>query len=406
MRVCLLTQYYPPEVTGIGPFTGELARFLAAKGMDVTVIAPYPHYPRWSHQPPFERRRPRRQSERTGGVNLIRKQTYIPSARPNTAARIRYDSSLALASLREVRIWSDAQVGICISPPLQLTAVGALARFGRGVPMILHLQDLVPDAAVAVGMMSDSVLLKVARIVERIAYKSATHISVISPAFRDNIMRKGIPASKITVLPNWVSLAAPNPKTAADFRAKLGIRPDQTLVLYSGNIGRKQGLEMVVNAAQLADRGIHFVIVGAGTERALLAAQMDRMPTTRVSLADLQTDFPSTLAAADILLLPQLEAVTESVAPSKLLSYMAAGRPIIAAVNGQSAAARLVADSGAGMIIPPEDPAALVEAVKTLQADSRRCTEMASAGRHHVGQHFGKERILEKWLRLVESVSS
>src|SRR5450759_3808828 len=203
MRILLMGINYAPEVVGIGPYTTELAEHFAASGHEFSVLTGFPYYPHWEFDAAYRRKRPFT-VERIKGVRVVRSPMLLPGSRHSTFRRILFDSSLAVTSLLASAGIGTLDLVICVSPPLQLGVTAWLIARSRGARLVLHLQDLVPDAALSVGMMSEGRAVRLARRLERFVYSRADRITVISQGFFDNLVAKGVPERKVTVLPNWV----------------------------------------------------------------------------------------------------------------------------------------------------------------------------------------------------------
>jgi colanic acid biosynthesis glycosyl transferase WcaI len=393
---------YAPEVVGIGPYTTELAEHFAAGGHEVSVLTGFPYYPHWKIDPAYRRRRPFL-VQQINGVRVVRSPILLPGSGHATSRRIVFDSSLAATSLLASSGIGAVDLVICISPPLQLGITAWLIARMRGARFQVHLQDLVPDAALSVGMMREGRAVRLARRLERFVYSRADRITVISQGFFDNLVAKGVPEPKVTVLPNWVDTRLFGGAPDLAVRAALGAVNGQILVVHAGNMGAKQGLETIIDAAgELTADDFAVALVGDGNHRTVLEARAGKHGTGNLKFVPLQTDFPAILAAADILVLVQRGQVVDSVAPSKLLSYMAAGKPVVASVNGQSEAAHMVRQAGCGIVTPPEQPGALAHALTTLARDAASCAAFGDAGRRYVTTHNERFRILERWSSLID----
>jgi colanic acid biosynthesis glycosyl transferase WcaI len=270
-------------------------------------------------------------------------------------------------------------------------------------PVLLHLQDLVPDVAVTAGMMREGRLVTAARALERFVYRHVREIGVISQGLQTNLLGKGVPEQKLHLLPNWVETSkfdhSPN---AAAFRASLGVTPTQSLLMHAGNMGAKQDLASLIDAVRgLVPDSAVLALVGDGQDKEALERKVRTEGITNVRFVPLQDDFASTLAAADILVVHQLKAVVDSVAPSKLLAYMAAARPVVAVVNNRSEAADVIGEAGCGIVVPPAEPKLFAAAVEALRRDPARRQLMGHAGRRYVQRHFAKQAVLESWTAAV-----
>lgn len=403
MRILLVGINYFPEVTGIGPYTTELAEHLAAEGHDVSVLTAFPWYPHWRIDPAYRRRWPFL-VERISGVRVIRSPILLPAAKQTSFRRIVFDSSFALTALPASAGIGGLDVVICVSPPLQLGVTAWLIARARRARLIVHLQDIVPDAALSTGMMRAGRAAALSRRLERFVYARADRITVISEGFRENLAAKKVPPHKLGVMPNWVDAGRFQSSSNASVRSALGASNRETLVLHTGNMGAKQGLETVVDAAaQLAGEDIVITLIGDGQSRAALEARAAGLAVDKLKFLPLQSDLPATLAAANVLVLSQRAQVTDSAAPSKLLTYMASGKPIVATVNASSEAGQLIKRANCGLVVPPENPGALAAALRDLHRHPEKHAALGVAGRRHVAEHFDRKMILQRWKELVES---
>jgi colanic acid biosynthesis glycosyl transferase WcaI len=403
MRILLVCLNYAPEVVGIGPYNTGLSEYLASRGHQVSVLTSFPHYPHWRIDPGYKRKRPFL-VEMINGVKVIRSPILLPGTRQNAFRRVLYDSSSSIGALITSMGVGQIDTVICISPPLQLGLAAWLIARSRGSRFLLHLQDLVPDAALSIGIMREGLAIGIARRMERFVYSRSDRITVISQGFEDNLACKGVALEKLHVLPNWVETRQFKGAQDPTIRAALGAADGETLILHTGNMGAKQGLETVVDAAaELANERIVMGLIGDGNSRTGLQAQAARLRLTNIRFLPLQSDFPATLAAADLLVLTQRRSMVDSVAPSKLLSYMASGKPVVAAVNDHSEAARMIRAANCGVVVPPEEPKALAAALRDLHRRPEDRKSLGDAGRRHVAAHYERSDVLAEWTKLIES---
>ena len=402
LHVLLVTSAYAPERTGTAPLNTELCEYLASRGHRVSVVTSFPHYPEWNVFPAYRGRLWQR--ELLNGVTILRSYAYIPSRR-TTMRRILYDTSVGLfAGLRGLAV-DNVDIVLAVSPPLQAGIAGCvLARLKR-VPLLLDLHDLVPDLAIALGMLRNRWAIKMAQTIENRIYLRSDGILVISEEFASNLIRKGVGRSKICFLPLWVDsdLISPGDRVGP-FRRVNGIDEHQTIVLYTGNMGAKQNLENVLEAADRLQtcRDVLFLFVGDGSEKKRLQeyAHNKALPNVRfLPLLPPQPKelLPQMLAGADVLVLNQSAQVVDMVVPSKLFTYMAAGRPIVAAVNRSSQAAACIRNAGSGLVVDPGNPVALAEAISRLKEDREFAADLGSRGRLFVEEHSARKTILSKY---------
>jgi colanic acid biosynthesis glycosyl transferase WcaI len=406
VRILIAGVNYAPEATGIGPYTAGLAEHLAEEGHDVLVSTTFPHYPQWKWQTPVAGWRC---TERLNGVEVRRTRVILPRRRRRASSRIAYDTSFAGAALVNCAAMRRLDVVLCVTPPIQTAFAGALLARRWRVPLILLVKDLPLELALAVGMMRPGRGYRLAEWLERRAYSLADLIVVINQRFERSLSAQHVPPAKVVVIPDWVDveriqLQPPEPC----MRELLGSANGEFIVLHSGSMGEKQGLGVAVEAAGIAGScaPIRLALVGDGPQKAGLERMVRELDIRNVRLLPLQTDsaFPRLLAAADALLLNQRADVLDSVAPSKLLAYMAAGRPVLAAANPESVAARLVTEAECGVVVRPEDPEALAEAMRALSLDAERRRTLGLAGRRFVEQHFERRAVLSQWDSLLADV--
>ena len=390
----------------MAPFTTGLAEHLSSEGNQVSVVTSLPHYPgqrifagyrgRWLFR------------ERINGVDLIRWR--IPMLdRVQTLQRLVYDFSLAPYALMTGLVQPRPDLVITVSPPVQLSwALGLIAR-ARSVPHIMFIQDLPVDLAQSVGMLRPGKLVSLAQSLERLAYRSACALVVITPGFKAKLIARGVPPEKVHMIPNWANLGDILPGQPEQIRSLLGAGPDDFLLVYLGNMGRKQALHAAIDAVGMdhSDAPFRLALIGDGAERQALVEYARRAGVSTVSFLASQPPerMASVMAAADALLLPQRADVVDSVAPSKLLAYMAAGRPTIAAVTEGSEAGKLVGRTGAGIIVRPESPSRLLEAVNLLRQNPNLRLELGRAGHAAAELEFSRLAILKAWTALVSAIT-
>jgi len=406
-HILLVTGSYAPDPIGMAPLNTELCEYLASRGYQVSVVTCLPHYPEWQVPPAY--RGKLWQRETLGGVAVYRSAIYIPAKR-TTVRRILYDTSIGLAAAVRGLLVRDVDLVLATSPPLQAGLAGCFLSRLKKAPLVLQIKDLVPDLAIALGMLRNPWAIKLARALENYVYRQANNILVISEGFRANLLAKAVPESKISLIPDWVDTSWIRPDIPQDsFRKTHGLRQTDFLVLHMGNMSAKQKLDNVVAAAaHLPElREIQFCFAGDGPEKARLQAYAQSHALANVAFLPLQPreTLPAILSAADVLVLNQSAQVRDTVIPSKLLTYMAAGRPVVAAVNANSEAAQCIHRAGCGPVVEPENPLALAEAIRRLHADRELAARLGRQGRLFAERHFASDRILQSFENLFLSVS-
>jgi colanic acid biosynthesis glycosyl transferase WcaI len=398
---------YWPETTGIAVFSTGRAEYLASRGHRVTMCAAVPYYPEWRVAREYRYRSFAR--ERRAGVEIRRCPVYVPS-RVTPVRRVLHEASFIAVAFARSLFGLRPDLLFVVSPPLGLAAAAVvLSRLWR-VPYVFHVADLQPDAALDLGMVKAGRAARLLYAVERMAYRNAALVSTLTEAMRARIVAKGIDGQKVTIFSDWADpeLFALQPSIdAAKLRRDLGVG-EAFIVLHAGNMGVKQGLDVVVDAAERTRDipAVKYVLVGDGAMRRHLEARTRRAELSNVLIAPLlsRDRFMALLATADVCLVTQQRTVADIVFPSKVLTLLAAGRPVIASVNADSEVARVITGSGSGEVVSPEDPGALVAAVERLRGQRETRERMGAAGRAYARRHWERERTLAHLATTLESI--
>ncbi len=406
MRILIYSYNYHPEPIGIAPLMTELAEGLVTKGHEVRVVTAMPNYPQRRIYPDY-RGQLYCQEERNG---VIIQRCYVAiHPNPGVITRILLDGSFALFSFFHALKGWRPDVILSTSPSLPACIPVALLKLLYGCPTVLSLQDILPEAAVRTGLISNRLAIRIFEVLEKFAYASATRIGVITDSFARNLVSKGVPSGKLKRIPNWVdtNFIRPLPKYDNQFRQKHGLQ-DKFIVLYSGNIARTQGVRTIIHAADALRHvpGIEFVIVGEERQLGDLRDLRDELGVTNVTLLPFapRKELPTMLAAADVSLIMQKASVVGFNMPSKTMVLLASGRPIIASVPDGGAAAQAVRDSGGGLVIEPEKPKALARAIQTLYSDPDQMKQLGKRGRSFAISNYSFEQSLEGYESLLASL--
>lgn len=408
MRILLYGLNYAPEQVGIGKYSGEMASWLAGRGHELRVITAPPYFPSWKvgrglHKG-AERYRNRYSQERLDGVNVWRAPLWVP-AKPTGVTRLVHLASFAISSLPHLLAQARWQPELVITvAPAFFCAPGALLlgwRVGSRCRTWLHVQDFELDAAFELGMLKGGWIRRLAEAWERKTLRSFDRVSSISQAMVKRLVEKGVEPSRTRLLPNWVDLEAIVPqeeeaRVCNPYRLELGIRPEQTVLMYSGSMSRKQGLGILAEVIRRLGerRDLVWVLAGEGPNRAELAAACADLPQVRLlSLQPLER-LNDWLNSADIHLLPQRGAAADLVLPSKLLGILASGRPVVASSPEGSELAELAQQ--AGLCVMPEDAVAFTEAVRRLADDRYLRQTTGLRARQLAEMQFGRERVLTR----------
>jgi len=386
MKILIVGLNYAPELTGVGKYTAEMAEALVSEGHEVRVVCGPPYYPQWRVAESFSAWRYRR--EMRNGVRVQRVPLWVP-ARPTGVARLLHLASYSLTSLPVLAaqlVWRP-EVVMSIAPSLMSAPAAWLVARLSGARAWLHIQDYEVDAAFDLGLIQGSRARRVALAIERWLLTRFDVVSSLSTRMVERAVLKGVDPLKAYCLPNWVDTRAIVPLVHARYyRELLGLEKrslPQTVILYAGNMGSKQGLEVLAEAAvQLAGRtDISFVFCGNGPARAMLEARCTDLPNCSFMALQPARQLNQLLNLADIHVLPQRGGAADLVMPSKLNGMLASGRAIVAMACPGTELHDVVAPRG--VVVPPENVGALVEAIVTLAADPARRAALGAAGREY-----------------------
>ncbi|MDQ3010094.1 MAG: glycosyltransferase family 4 protein, partial [Acidobacteriota bacterium] len=290
--------------------------------------------------------------------------------------------------------------------PLTIGLTAFVLGLIKRIPYCYNLQDIWPEAAIKLGMLRGQRLIAFFEWMEKFIYRHSRKIFAISDEFKINLVNKGVTANKIEVIPNFVDTGFIKPMEKANAFSLAHGLADKFVVLYAGNVGLSQGLEVILDAAaKLKEhREIVFLIVGQGSCQDELAADTERRGLQNVMLLPFQPerDVPMIYAACDVAMIPLRRGITENSVPCKTYSIMAAGKPYIAGVDAGSTVSKLTDAAGCGVRIDPEDAAALARAVLQLQADAEARQGMGNNGREYVKRHFAQETITSRYRAALE----
>lgn len=407
MRIVLLSQWYPPEQAPIGYMIQELALSLVAKGHNVTVITGFPNHPsgvvfggyrkQWCLE------------ENREGVTVKRMYLFT-SASPGKIKRVVTFLSFTLTSAWALLVHPRYDLIFAVFQPLSVGLILPTLAKIRQVKFILNVQDLHPEVPIELGLISNPLLVRLLRWIEKYGYQSADGLAVICDKFRIHCVQLGAKDSNVAVIPNWIDLQEITPKSRENsFRTELGLLPEHIVVLYAGTIGLVSGAEIVLNAALvLQDKlpNIRFVFVGEGTALVSLKAFTHSNVLTNIVFAPFQkrSALSDVQAIADISLVTLLRGKGRASVPSKVLGYMAAARPVIASVDADSETASLLTRAGCGVIVEPEDSIALATAIASLAGDSNRMFWLGRHGRQHLEEHYQKDKITGQYVKFFEEI--
>jgi colanic acid biosynthesis glycosyl transferase WcaI len=397
MKVLLVSLNFAPELTGIGKYSGEMADGLIERGHEVAVVCAPPYYPSWKVEPGYKAGAYRTEHPKPG-LTVHRCPIWIPK-RLGGLSRLLHLASFALSSLPVLLwlvLWQPRMVFV-VAPALFCAPGAWLTARLAGAKAWLHIQDFEIDAAFELGLLRQPLLRRGAQFIERRLLRRFDAVSTISRRMLRRLASKGVVLQRTEVLPNWVDLSLVKPGGhSLEFRQSLGIDASQTVCLFSGTMNRKQGLGVVVAAARAlqSDANLVFVLCGNGEMRPELEAQTAGMNNVR--LLDLQpaARLNALLNMADMHLLPQLRGAADLVMPSKLIGMLASGRPVVASSAPGTEIASIVV--GCGVVVDPECPDSLVQAISDLARDPERRQRLGASARDYAERVLDARTILDR----------
>jgi len=395
MRLLIYGINFSPELTGIGKYTGEMAAWLSARGHDVRVVTAPPYYPQWRVQEGYAGWRYRRETLK--GVHIYRCPLWVPR-RLSGLNRLLHLASFSVSSLPVMLwsgLWSRPDVVLVVEPTSFCIPVAWMtARIGAAAAW-LHIQDFELDAAFELGLLRGARIKRWALAMERFWMHRFERVSTISERMLERLDAKAVMRERRVLFPNWVDIHAIKPMTqVSPLRHELGIADTTVVALYAGNLGAKQGLEILVQAFQrLVDRkDLLLVICGDGGEREKLQAMARSFDNIRFLALQPMERLNALLNLADIHLLPQREDAADLVMPSKLTGMLASGRPVIATTQPDTQVGKVV--SGCGILVRPGDPDAFATAISQLADAPVQRRELGAQARRYAETQLDKVRIL------------
>jgi colanic acid biosynthesis glycosyl transferase WcaI len=402
-RILVLGVNYFPEPIGIPRYTTEMAQDMARSGHAVTVIAAAPLYPTWMRQPGYRYRWYSR--EILNGVTVWRVPTYVPR---NTGFvhRTLYELVFFVFSLPLVIVFllRGADALVVTAPPLTLCANLLLLPFGKTRKAVV-IKDMQIEIAENMGMIRSRGVLNLLYRVERFLLNRADLVTCVSQGMLNKVLRKGLTRPVLDLFPDWVDtdrLVRTIPEIAAAKRRDLGLPLDKIVVGYSGNLARKQGIELLVEmAARFRDHGrsdVQFFICGDGPAKAALA-ELIASQGLDIIMAPLQpeSDLPAMLTAIDVHVVTQKDEVSDLVLPSKMFNIMSCGGAQVITAPDESGIANVMTKSGAGIRVRREDKDELEKAIQRLCDFPQLRQEIGTNGRNYVLTAMLKRAILDEF---------
>jgi colanic acid biosynthesis glycosyl transferase WcaI len=384
VKLVVVSPHFAPDTAPTGAVVTRIVSELAALGHEIEVVTSLPWYREHQVESGFRGRLYRYEDTPWGRITRL-----TPFASRDKRALLR--RGFAFAGFSALAAWMGGRGGpvdavLALSPPLSLPLAGFSIAERRKAPFVFNIQDIYPDVAVELGVLKNPRLVDIAHRVERFCYDKADVVTVLSEDLRANVEAKTMRPNKVRVIPNFVDTEWIQPASKENsYRREFGLE-GKIVVMYAGNVGLSQSLDLVVEAASALayDDDLRFVINGQGAQRESLERRA--MGLNNVRFVDTQPAerLPEILAAADIHLVTLKRGLARSSVPSKTYSILAAGRPLVASVDEGSEVARTVERAGAGVATPPEDAEAFTKALRSLIDSPAELDRMGADGRRFV----------------------
>jgi glycosyltransferase involved in cell wall biosynthesis len=397
MRVTLLTHYYPPEVGAPQARLSALARGLSRRGVEVTVHTGFPHYPDGVIPPPYRNRPWLKEGE--DGVRVVRSAVY-PAPNRGFGRRIANHVSFGLSALAAAPVAGPADAVIVETPPLLLAGSAIAYSRSKGAALIVNVSDMWPDSAVELGTLRRPRLVSAARSLEHACYRAAAAIVCPTRGIETALGRLEDAGGKVHRIPPSVD---PELFAAAPQRRNGAFK-----VLYAGTVGMSQGVGTLIDAAELLPGGgeIEIVIAGDGAEGPDLRRRLAQNGLRNVEMLGRvpHERIPELYAEADAaVVLLRDKPLFEGALPTKMFEAMSAGRPLVLSAAGE--AANLVEEASCGVVVPPERPRELADALTALASDRERAGELGAAGRRAVIEGYSRAAAIDRWDELLREVA-
>jgi len=410
-NVLVLSLVFPPDNVSTAHIMGNLASDLKRAGHNVTVITTTPHYN-------IDEQAQKRQPLRRTGVPFFRRSEFdgvpvlhvaMPRKEKSVLRRlISWSSFHALSTIAAIASRTKPDVILAPSPPLTIGVSAWIIARLRRARFVYNVQEIYPDIAISLGALRSKTLIAMARRLERFVYRRASAITVIAPRMEQRLLERGVPQSKLLVIPNFVDTSdlMPMPKDN-EFSRELGI-VEKFVINYSGNVGPAQGLEILVRAAELlrGDDRIHFVITGDGTLFETIRNQVRDLNNVTMLGYQPFSRMPAIYASADVCVVPQAAATGSDAVPSKVYRIMACARAVLAVTEAGSDLATLVETASCGVHARPDAAEELAELLVSLASNRERSAAMGQRGYEYVRTSNTREMITRQYEEIVQRLAA
>lgn len=409
MRILLQIIQFPPDVNSTGLLMAHVCEGLMRHGHEVEVITTFPHYEnfrRWE-----EHKGKLMQRETYRGMKVLRLYVYARGRKTMAGRLLSYLTFNFLATAIRFLSRSPVDVVLCTNGSFFTGVSAYLGGLLKGSPFVYNIQDLYPQVAVESRQLRNKLAIAALDRIADLMYRKAAHISVITPAFRDHLTARGVPADKISVIPNFVDTNFIRPLPKVNEFSVANDLHDKFVVAHAGNVGHVYDLETMLEVGRHLEPShpdIVFLIVGDGVAKAELEVKARETGVSNVRFLPFQPveALPLLRAAADVQVALYKHGSAAYSMPSKVYEIMASGRPLLASADRGTDLEELVRSTGCGLCVEPEDPDKLAEALLTLYRDPSLRLNMGERGRRTAEQHYSSEAVVAAYNRLLCEVAA
>ena len=406
MKLVVIAPHFAPNTAPTGAVITRIVHELADRDHEIDVVTSLPWYRTHQVEPGYDGHLVRHEDEPWGRVARI--HPFPTSDKKNLMRRAASFAGFSALAAAVGGRGDKADGVLALSPPLTLGVTGLRVARKRRAAFVFNVQDVYPDVAIELGALTSRRIVRTAQELERWCYDHADAVTVLSEDLRDNVASKTRSPAKVRTIPNFVDTELIHPADRENgYRKEFGLA-GKFVVMYAGNVGLSQGLELVVEAASALayEEDLVFVINGGGAERTRLEERARGLTNVRFVDAQPQERLPEVLAAADVHLVTLRRGLGRSSVPSKMYSILAAGRPILASVDSGTEVANVVERSGAGIAVPPEDPEQFTKALRRLLEAPEELRRMGAAGRSFVESWASPAAVARAYEELFEELAT
>ncbi|MCP9772253.1 glycosyltransferase family 4 protein [Synechococcus sp. Tobar12-5m-g] len=403
MKVLVSSSFFAPDHAGIGVYSTDFPVYLAERGHCVTMVTGFSYYPRWQKSP--EDRGRLLATGRYQGVRTLRGYLYVPR-KVSTFKRLLHEASFCLfAALNFLRA-GRPDVIVIFTPPFFLGFVALLAAKVWCRPLVINIQDLPLDAAVALGMLETGPLSRIMQTLEGWIYRQADQVTTISDGMLVKVWAKGVPSHKTRLVPNWVDVkeyagAAPSGRFLNQHSAAV----NKLTVAYAGNLGVKQGVDSLIRLASAVehDPRFYFFVIGDGADKPRLSTMADEMQLKNLTFLPFldQNKYKEMLTDVDLIFVSQRSGAGDNFFPSKLLGLMARQKPLLVAADASSELAQAIVAGRFGLVSPYGDLPGLQQNLETYANDAVFREKTGWRGLEAV-KAFDRNTVLGDWESSLE----